>query len=97
MMPKKRKRHSNEFKAKVALEAVKGLKTTAELAAEFQVHPGMVSQWKSQLVSEASSVFSGNSKESVKSEDELTAPLYEKIGRLEVELDWVKKKVGPLH
>lgn len=95
-MTKKRKRHSDEFKAKVALEAVRGLKTTAELATEFQMHPGMITRWKTQLLHEASSVFSRDSKTPRLSEEELTAPLYEKIGRLEVELDWLKKKVGPV-
>ncbi|MBT7443192.1 MAG: transposase, partial [Methylococcales bacterium] len=48
-MPNKRKRHSSEFKAKVALEAIKGLKTSSKIASDYQVHPGQISQWKKQL------------------------------------------------
>lgn len=95
-MSRKRKRHSDEFKAKVALEAVKGLKTTAEIAAEFQIHPNLIGKWKSKLLQGASTVYSESSSSDEKSEEELTAPLYEKIGRLEMELSWLKKKVGPL-
>jgi len=95
-MSRKRKRHSDEFKAKVALEAVKGLKTTAELATDFQVHPNIIGKWKSQLLQEASSAFSGNSAKTGGNDEKLTSCLYEKIGRLEVELDWLKKKLGPL-
>ncbi len=94
-MSRKRKQHSDEFKAKVALEAVRGLKTTAQLAADFQIHPNVISKWKRQLLQDASLAFSGNSAKSRKSEEDLTSPLYEKIGRLEIELDWLKKKVGP--
>ena len=92
-MGTKRKRYSAEFKAKVALEAVKGLKTRNQIASEFGVHPVQISQWKKELLDGVGSVFNGkNIKEHKKSEEEKSR-LYEKIGRLEMELDWLKKKM----
>jgi len=93
-MPNKRKRHSSEFKAKVALEAIKGLKTSSKIASDYQVHPGQISQWKKQLLEVVKESFSKPVKGKKKTEDELTAPLYEEIGRLKVELDWLKKKAA---
>ena len=90
-MSKKRKRHSAQFKARVALEAVKGLKTSAELAREYQVHPIQISQWKRQLLEELPEVFRNGKGSAQSTSQELTAPLYEEIGRLKMELDWVKK------
>ncbi len=96
-MSKKRKRHSAEFKARVALEAVKGLKTSSELAREYQVHPTQISQWKRQLLEELPTVFRNGKVAPEIAEQELTAPLYEEIGRLKMELDWVKKSAAKLH
>jgi putative transposase len=90
---KKRRKHSEEFKAKVALEAVKGVRTLSELSSVFKVHPTVIAHWKRQLVEGAPRVFSGGNGSAGKSEEELTGPLYEKIGRLEVEVDWLKKKL----
>jgi len=92
-MSGKRKRHSPEFKSKVALAATKGLKTSSELASEYQVHPTQITQWKRQLLSVIQDAFKNPSKGKQRTEDELTAPLYEQIGRLKVELDWLKKKL----
>ena len=91
-MTQKRKRHTEEFKAKVALEAVKGLKTSSELSAQHKVHPMVISQWKRKLMNGASTIFtrSGGTSQSV---EEVTAPLYQKIGQLQTELDWLKKKL----
>jgi len=89
-----RKRHSSQFKAKVALEAAKGLKTSSELAKEYQVHPTMISTWKRQLLNGMNEVFVGPKGKKAVNEEELTAPLYQEIGRLKMELDWVKKKLG---
>ena len=91
-MSQKRKRHADEFKARVALEAVKGLRTLSELSSEYRVHPTVIGHWKRQLVSGAAVVFSRAAGRNGKSEEELTAPLYEEIGRLKVEMDWLKKK-----
>ncbi len=91
-MGKKRRRFTDQFKAKVALEAIRGVKTLAELAEQYQVHPNQVSQWKKQLLSQAQDVFSGKNNESAKTADNLTAPLYEEIGRLKMDIKWLEKK-----
>ena len=96
-MSQKRKRHSGEFKAKVALEAVKGLKTCSELAQEYQVHPTQISQWKRQLLDKLPELFSNGKDTSEAATQAATAPLYEEIGRLKMELDWVKKSAVKLH
>lgn len=96
-MSKKRRRFSRDFKARVALEALKEHKTTNELSSEFGVHPNQISQWKKELRDSASELF-GPSKARIdpKILDKETAPLYEQIGRLKVELDWLKKKFSGL-
>jgi putative transposase len=91
-MSRPRKRHTAEFKARVALEAIRGLKTTAQLASEFQVHPVQVSQWKRQVLDHLPEVFSRDPSQEQRSEEELTAPLFQEIGRLKMELDWLKKR-----
>jgi transposase len=90
-MATKRRRHSDEFKAKVALEAVKGVRTLSEMSAAYQVHPTVIAQWKRRLVDGAPGVFAEGA--SGRSEEEITAPLYEEIGRLKMESDWLKKKL----
>lgn len=89
-MGSKRRRHSEDFKAKVALEAVKGIQTLSELSSTYKVHPTVIGQWKRQLIAGAAAAFQLG--RGGKTGEELTAPLYEKIGRLEMELDWLKKK-----
>ncbi len=90
-MSRKRKKHSEEMKARVALEAIKGVRTLSELSATYGVHPTVIAQWKRQLVRGASEVFRrGNT---ARSAEELTGPLYEEIGRLKMEIDWLKKKL----
>lgn len=97
-MPKNRKTHTAEFKVKVALDAIRGLKTASELASQYQIHPVQISQWKKQAVEGLSEIFQRNtSRKKPKSEDELTSPLYEEIGRLKMELDWLKKKSAEFH
>jgi transposase-like protein len=92
-MSKKRKIHAPEFKAKVSLEAIRGLKTTSELASRYQVHPVQISTWKKQAIESLSESFKrGKAAKQPLSEQALTAPLYEEIGRLKMELDWLKKK-----
>jgi len=91
----KRRRHSAEFKAKIALEGTKNERTVNEIAAAYQVHPTQVSQWKKELVKEASAIFSGRvRKQTQQSYEKETAQLHQKIGQLTVELDWLKKKLG---
>ena len=84
-----RKRRSTEFKVKVALEAVKGLKTLAELASQFEVHPTQISQWKQQLLDGLPSLFGKKGNE--KASKLLVDDLYRQIGQLKVECDWLKK------
>jgi putative transposase len=92
-MPKKRKVHTPEFKAKVSLDAIRGMKTASELASHYQVHPVQISAWKKQAIEILPEAFRrGNPTKAPATEQELTAPLYEEIGRLKVELDWLKKK-----
>ena len=91
-MKQKRKKHSGEFKAKVALEAVKGARTLNELAGHFEVHPTQVVQWKQRLVTGASDLFTGGVERDVVREEELRDRLYQEIGQMKVELDWLKKK-----
>ena len=92
-MGTKRKMHSDEFKARVSLEASKGVQTLSELSSMFKVHPTVISQWKRQLHEGAPGIFSRGIPGRVKTEEELTAPLYEEIGRLKVEVDFLKKKL----
>ena len=94
-MPK-RKRHSNEFKFKVALEAAKGTKTLSELAQEYQLHPSQISDWKQQLLAEGVSVFNSRNARQQREQAALETQLYEQIGRLKMELEWLKKKVTRL-
>ena len=91
-MGQTRKWHSNEFKAKVALEAVKGVQSLSELASRHKVHPTQITQWKKHLVEGAPQVFErGHSGGGIDAEG-LTAPLYKQIGRLTMELDYLRKK-----
>jgi transposase-like protein len=89
-----RTRHSAAFKAKVALEAVKQDKTIAQLAKEHQVHPVQISQWKKQLLDGLEELFEAGSASRRPEPKKLQAELYEQIGRLQMELAWVKKKSG---
>jgi len=93
-MSKERRKFSAEFKAKVALEALKGHRTVAELASEFGVHPNQISQWKKQLLETIPEAFSRRRERDKKARRELTDRLYRQIGQLQVELDWLKKKLG---
>lgn len=89
-----RKKHSPDFKAKVALEALKGLKTVNQIASETEVHPTQVTLWKKQLAEAIPSIFTTDQGQKQKSQEDITALLYQQIGQLKVELDWVKKKAG---
>jgi transposase-like protein len=94
-MARTRKSHTGAFKAQVALAALKGDKTVNELAALYSVHPTMIHAWKKQLVNNAAELFtSGSNKTSTAEHETLQAQLYEQIGRLKTELDWLKKKAA---
>lgn len=98
-MSVKRKQHSAEFKAKVALETLKGRKTINELATEYSIHPNLVTKWKKQLQEQAADIFqlTGRRENEQKEAEELQAILYQQIGQLKVEVDWLKKKSNLLH
>jgi transposase-like protein len=90
-MGKKRITHTAAFKAKVALAAHRQDKTLSQLAAQFKVHPNAISRWKIQLLDNIETVFQ-DGRAKPKHDETLIDELYQKIGRLEVELDWIKKK-----
>lgn len=87
-----RKKHSADFKKKVALEAIREQKTINQIAKDFQVHPVQVSEWKRQLLEGCSVVFESNTRQ--ESRDDEIAALERKIGRLCIENDFLKKKLG---
>jgi putative transposase len=88
-----RRRHSSEFKARVALDALKGQKTLNELASEFGVHPVQIAQWKRQLLDASAGVFeSGAPGRHEREQEQLVEHLYQEIGQLKVEVDWLRKK-----
>jgi transposase len=91
-MINKRKTHESAFKAKVALEAVKGEKTIAQLSSEYGVHPNQISKWKKKLLQELPALFSEKRQAQDMNKEALEAELYRQIGQLKVELEWVKKK-----
>ena len=93
-MSQKRKRHGAEFKSKVALEALKGLKTANELSSQYGVHPTQVSQWKRQLQQGSREIFTNARAKDEQDHEAEQAKLYEEIGRLKMELDWLKKTAG---
>ena len=93
-MSKKRRSFSAGFKAKVALAAVKGDKTLAELASQYGVYPNQISAWKKQLTDGMSELFEDGRKRRPPDEESATSQLYEQIGRLKVQLDWLKKKAA---
>ena len=91
-MSVKRRQHSPEFKFKVALAAAREEKTISQLASEFGLHPNQVTRWKKQLLEDGKSVFRSNGKPKIQVVQE--SELYEQIGRLKMELEWVKKKAA---
>ena len=93
-MQNKRKTFSGKFKAKVALAALKENKTINELASQYEVHPTQIRNWKQKLQQNATEVFSDKKRRKEQEEENLKATLYQQIGQLKVEVDWLKKKVG---
>ena len=95
MSKTKRKRYSAAFKAKVGLEALRGVKTVGEIARDYQVHPVQVTQWKGVVRDRLPELFEPGSSKTDESQ-ELVGQLHEKIGQLTVEVDWLKKKCRQL-
>ena len=89
-----RRRFDGSFKARVALEAIRGERTVTEIAAVYGVHPNQISKWKKQALDELPKIFSGRYEKKEMQGKELIDQLYQQIGQLKVELDWVKKKAG---
>lgn len=92
-MGRVRKEFSKEFKAKVAFEALQGIKTTAELSSEYGVHGTQISQWKNELREGLPGLFAGKRDPESKQKEQTVSKLYERIGQLEMENNWLKKKL----
>jgi len=91
-----RKKYSKELKSRIAIDAIKGQKTMSELASEYGVHSNQIRKWKKQLLEAAPDIFTrGKDKEAEKKEVERDR-LYKKVGQLQIEVDWLKKKTGYL-
>ena len=89
-MTKNRRKHSSSFKARVALEALKGEETIAELASRFEVHPSQIRKWKNSLAEGAVGIFGDDQNQKKKDDAELVARLYQQIGQLKVEKDFLE-------
>ena len=92
-MGRQRRKFSSALKARVAIEAIKGHRSVAELAGDHQVHPSQITQWKKQLLDSAEQLFSDRRTTEKKDQEELLAKLYQQIGQMKVELDWLQKKL----
>jgi putative transposase len=92
-MPKQRKTYSAELKARMALEAIKGQRTINEIASHYGVHPNQVAQWKRQALAELPSIFSDRRARTVLDEETLRAQLYQQIGQLKVEKDFLSERL----
>lgn len=92
-MTKQRRQFSEKFKFQVAVEALKELKTINEIAGQYEVHPTQVKQWKKQLQESGTDVFSERGQKVAEAQADIEANLYEQIGRLKMELEWLKKKL----
>ena len=90
-MTGKRRQYNAQYKFETALEAAKGLKTINQMAGEKGLHPNQISQWKRQLLEEGASIFGNGSAHQEREAAGLEAGLYEQIGRLKMELEWIKK------
>lgn len=90
----KRRKFSAEFKTKVAIEAIRGLKTLNEISSEYEVHPNQITKWKKQLLTQAPQIFKDRKSSDNHKENQKVEKLYQEIGQLQVELNWLKKKTG---
>jgi putative transposase len=93
-MKRQRRQFSGDLKAKIAVEAIKGQRTIQEIASHYEIHPNQVTQWKKQLMEGATEVFSNGKVHAAEADEQLKAELYQQIGKLQVDLDWLKKKSG---
>ena len=93
-MTKKRKQYDSQFKFRIALEAIKGQKTINETAGNHGVHPSQVRDWKKKLIAEGPTVFGRNLVRQLREQESRETELYEQIGRLKMELEWLEKKAA---
>ena len=93
----KKKQHDSKFKARVALEAIKGEKTISEISSMYGVHSTQITRWKKKALEGLADIFSNNHEKVAKETDKVQDELYKQIGQLKVELDWLKKKSGLLY
>ncbi len=91
-----RKKHDAKFKSRVALEAIKGEKTVAEIASEYKIHPNMVTQWKKKALGNMSEVFEKGDNKKEKDFENEKDQLYKEIGKMKIENEWLKKKLDHL-
>lgn len=89
-----KRKFSSAFKAKVALELIKGEQTISSICSKHSIHPTQARKWKDQLSDDINSVFDNPANSEIKEKDKLIGELYKQIGQLKVELDWLKKKVS---
>ena len=93
---RKRRTYDNNFKARVALEAIKGEKTISEIAGQYEVHPNQIMQWKKHLLENVESLFSKKKDPQLEEHEKLAEELYKKIGKQNIELEFLKKKYKQL-
>lgn len=94
MTRRQRRKFSGEMKARIALEAIQGQRTIQQIASHYEVHPNQVTNWKRQAMEGLPELFLERRQRREESEEELKAQLYQQIGKLQIELDWLKKKSG---
>lgn len=95
-MKKQRRKHSAEFKARVALEAIKGVKTLSEIAREYEIHPVMVGKWKTEMLDRLPELFATNTMGKDKGAEKEQEQLHRKVGQLTMEVDFLEKKCKQL-
>jgi len=95
-MKRKRRKHTGEFKAMVAIEAIRGLKTQNEIAREFEIHPTMVGQWKNELLERMPELFASKADKNAQANDKEKVELERKVGQLTMEVDFLEKKCKQL-
>lgn len=89
-----KRQHTAEFKSKAVLEMLRGELTVSELAGKYEIHPTQLHKWKKHLLGSMAEIFGQKREKVEKDDEELKAELYRQIGKLKVEVDWLKKKVG---
>lgn len=95
-MKRHRRKHTAEFKARIAIEAIRGIKTISEIAAEFEIHPVMVSSWKKEMLEHLPELFENKNARKDKDNDREKEQLHSKVGQLTMEVDFLEKKCRQL-